>query len=180
MSEPVIKKLYEGEYLRLVEDSGWEYVERVGIPGVVIIAALTPEDKLLLVEQSRIPVNTKTIELPAGLAGDVEEDAGSDFLVKAAKRELLEETGYETEKVSVLFKGPSTSGMTNEFFHCFEAHDLKKVGEGGGVDDEGITVHEVPLSSVASWLKQKEEEGYMIDSKIYSVLYFFLNRTNTK
>ena len=173
-----ITTLYEGEYLRLVKNSSWEYVERVGIPGVVIIAALTSANNLVLVEQSRIPVNTKTIELPAGLAGDVQEDAGPDFLVKAAKRELLEETGYQAESVSLLFKGPSTSGMTNEFFHCFEAHSLKKVGQGGGVDDEGITVHEVPLLSVANWLKQKEDEGYMIDSKIYSALYFFISRSS--
>lgn len=168
-----IETIHEGKYLRLVKNGRWEYVQRVGIPGVVIIAALTPENSLLLVEQHRIPVDCKTIELPAGLAGDVPEDAGPDFLVKAAKRELLEETGYEAEHVSLLFKGPSTAGLTNEFYHCFKAHNLKKVGVGGGVDDEGITVHEVPLAEVPQWLKQKESEGYMLDSKIYSVLFFF-------
>lgn len=173
-----IETLYEGKYLRMVKNGRWEYVERVGVPGVVIIAAVTPENRLVLVEQFRIPVGAKTIELPAGLAGDVPEDSGADYLVKAAKRELLEETGFEAESFTLLFKGPSTAGMTNEYYHCFEAHKLEQVALGGGVDDEGITVHEVPLTQVPQWLKEKEAEGFLIDSKIYSVLHFFRNRVD--
>ncbi len=63
--------------------------ERLG-RGLIV---LTVDAKLLLVEQYRIPVHARTIELPAGLIGD---DAGGtgEKQEEAARRELIEETGY--------------------------------------------------------------------------------------
>ena len=45
--DTTIKTLHEGKYLRLVKNGYWEYVERVNASVVVIIEALTPEEKLL-------------------------------------------------------------------------------------------------------------------------------------
>lgn len=165
--------LHEGKYLRLVKKGKWEFVDRVNAKGVVVVAALTEDDKVLIVEQFRVPVGKKVLELPAGLAGDIPEDDGPDFLVKAARRELLEETGYEAGHVAHLFDSPSSCGMASELVSMFEAHDLKKVGPGGGTPGEGITVHAVPLLSVAKWLREKRKEGYLIDTKIYAALWFF-------
>ena len=95
------RTLAEGRWLRLVDDAGWEHVERVNGHGVVVILAVTEEGELLLVEQYRPAVKSRVIEVPAGLTGDVagREDEDADA---AARRELLEETGYEAQEMEAL------------------------------------------------------------------------------
>src|SRR5690606_33221547 len=80
----------EGRFLRMVREDGWEWVQRTRISGVVVVAAVTPEGKVLLVEQHRPPVGGRVLEMPAGLAGDIagQED---EALETAARRELEEE-----------------------------------------------------------------------------------------
>src|SRR5580693_7412923 len=103
--------LHRGRHLELVEDHGWEYVQRRNASAVVGILAVTPAHELLLVEQHRIPVGGPVIELPAGLVGD--EDADED-IAKAAARELIEEAGWSPSQCAVLAKGPSSAGLTSE------------------------------------------------------------------
>jgi ADP-ribose pyrophosphatase len=64
MNSPGHETLYRGKFLALVKEEHWEYVERVNATGVVVIIAVTGEQKLLLVEQYRIPLHSRTIELP--------------------------------------------------------------------------------------------------------------------
>ncbi|MCX7034356.1 MAG: NUDIX hydrolase, partial [Arenimonas sp.] len=97
----------EGQYLRLVKRGHWEYAERTNAGSAVIVIALTPEDKLLFVEQFRVPMNAHTIEMPAGLVGDLD---AHDTMEEAARRELLEETGWQASEVKVLMVGPTSSG----------------------------------------------------------------------
>jgi ADP-ribose pyrophosphatase len=54
----------------------------------------------------------------------------------------------------------------------FLASGLKRVHSGGGVDDESIVVHEVPLATAHEWLEAKAAEGLLVDPKNYSALYF--------
>ena len=172
MTEPV-ETLYSGRFLRLVKKSGWEYVERSNSYAVVGIVAITAENKLLLVEQHRVPVGTPVIELPAGLVGDTQED---DDLVSAARRELLEETGYQAEDLSLFNIGPSSAGLCSELIHIFHATNLTREHAGGGVEDENITVHEVSMDNLENWLNQKRKDGFLIDSKIYLAAYLYLTR----
>ena len=63
--------LYEGDWLRLVRIGHWESCERTHGQGMaVIVIAVTPADEVLFVEQYRIPLGARTIEMPAGLVGD--------------------------------------------------------------------------------------------------------------
>ena len=134
--------LYEGQWLRLVRIGHWESCERTHGQGMaVIVIAVTPADEVLFVEQYRIPLGARTIEMPAGLVGD---DHAEDTLVDAARRELVEETGWSPGRVEVLLTGPTSSGMSNERIAFVRARDLVRVGDGGGVDDENILVHAVP------------------------------------
>ena len=94
----------------------------------------------------------------------------------AANRELEEETGYRAGRLELLICGPASAGMSNEIIHIFRAYDLTKVSSGGGVDDEHITVHLVPLDSIDQWLLQRRQEGVMVDLKFHSGLYFLMNR----
>lgn len=164
-------RLCEGKFLALVKEGRWEYVDRIGSTGAAIIVAVTDEQKLLLVEQHRIPVHARTIELPAGIVGD-EPGGTSETLAEAAKRELLEETGYAAERIEALTTGPASSGLTSEVVTLLLASGLSRVNAGGGVAHEDITVHEVPLSEVHHWLASKAKEGLLIEPKVYAGLYF--------
>lgn len=161
--------LYEGDWLRLVRIGKWESCERTHGQGMaVIVIAVTPDDAVLFVEQYRVPLGARTIEMPAGLVGD---DHDHDTLEAAARRELVEETGWEPATVEVLLVGPTSSGMSNERIAFVRARNLRKVGAGGGVDNEDITVHAVPRADAPAWLMRKYAEGYELDLKLWAGLW---------
>jgi len=166
--------LYDGEFLRLKQRAHWQFVERSNARGAVVIVALTDHDELLLVEQPRLPVDGRVIELPAGLVGDVlgEEDEALEI---AAARELEEETGYRPADLEFLTTGPPSAGLANEAVSFYRARGLTRIDGGGGDDSEQITPHVVPLADVEGWLVAREAEGIQVDPKIYAGLYF-LNR----
>ncbi|MEF9977405.1 MAG: NUDIX hydrolase [Thermomonas sp.] len=169
MGQNLKHTLYEGDWLRLVRIGHWEACERTHGQGMaVIVIAVTPADEVLFVEQYRIPLGSRTIEMPAGLVGD---DHAQDTLVDAARRELIEETGWSPAKVDVLLVGPTSSGMSNERIAFVRATGLTKVGEGGGVDSEDITVHAVPRADAPRWLMQKQAEGFELDLKLWAGLW---------
>lgn len=159
---------YEGKFLRFCQQGRWEYAERTNTGSAVIIIARTPEDNLLFVEQFRIPLGCNTIEMPAGLVGDLD---ANDTLELAAKRELLEETGWQAESVEVLMIGPTSSGLSNELTAFVRATNLTRIHAGGGDETENITVHEVPVTEAAQWLTKKMAEGYAMDPKLWAGLW---------
>ena len=163
--------LCPGKFLTLVKEGHWEYAERTNATGAAIIVAVTEERKLILVEQYRIPVHARTVELPAGIIGD-EPGSSDEAHAEAARRELIEETGYEAGHIEVLTHGPSSSGLTSETVTLFRATKLRRVGAGGGVAHENITVHEVALADVHAWLEAKAKAGVLVDPKVYAGLYF--------
>jgi ADP-ribose pyrophosphatase len=171
MNPPTKTTLYTGKFLALVKEGHWEYVDRVNSPGAAIIVAVTAAQKLLLVEQYRIPLHCRVIELPAGMIGD-EPGSGDETYAEAARRELLEETGYDAGHMETLFTSPSSAGLTSERVTLFRASELRQVGQGGGVAQEEIIVHEVPLAEINEWLAAKAKAGFLIDAKIYAGLYF--------
>lgn len=160
--------LYEGRYLRLKQRGQWEFAERTNAGSAVIVIAITPEDKLLFVEQFRIPIGAASIEMPAGLVGDLD---ALDTIEAAAKRELLEETGWEASQIDVLMIGPSSSGMSNEMVAFARARGLRRVHAGGGDETENITVHEVPVAEAPAWLAGKMRAGYSMDAKLWAGLW---------
>ncbi|SHF10956.1 NUDIX hydrolase [Thermomonas hydrothermalis] len=161
--------LHEGHWLRLVRIGHWESCERVHGQGMaVIVIAVTPADEVLFVEQYRIPLGARTIEMPAGLVGDERQD---DSLLEAARRELIEETGWAPGRLELLLTGPTSAGLTNERIAFVRARDLVRVGQGGGIGDEAITVHAVPRQQAPRWLMQKAAEGYELDLKLWAGLW---------
>jgi len=171
--------LGEGRFVRLVVEGHWEWTERLNISGAVMIAALTEARELVLVEQYRIPLHTRVIELPAGLAGDEASNAGEP-LVNAARRELVEETGYEADVIEYITDGPTSAGMTSETYSLFLARDVRRVGSGGGDAHEDIQVHVVPVDAVEEWLVQRRREGVLVDPRVYLGLFFAARRDGKK
>jgi ADP-ribose pyrophosphatase len=166
-----VETLFEGKWLSLRRRGRWEYVERATPGGAVIILAVTPEDKVVFVEQYRVSIQQSTIEMPAGLVGDLagHDDEGP---LTAARRELEEETGYRCERVEFVHAGPSSSGMSTEMIAFVRAWGLEKVGPGGGDESENIVVHEVPRAEAGAWLFARAAEGYSIDPKLFAGLWF--------
>ena len=157
---------WEGEYLRIVRDGRWEFVERCGgVHAVVIIAE--HDGKVVLVEQARVPLGgRKCIEMPAGLVGD-EDDKGVE---ETAIKELEEETGFTADHIEVIGEFFSSPGMVAEGFTLVRARGLRRVGEGGGNDHEEIEVHLVPRDDIPAFVERKQAEGCAIDTKMLLLL----------
>jgi ADP-ribose pyrophosphatase len=167
-----METLYQGKFLNMVREGRWEYCERVNNTGAVMVFACTPERKVLLVEEFRPPIGQRCLCFPAGLSGD----EGSESDAAAARRELLEETGYEAGEIRFLFHGPSSPGLTSESLSVYLASDLRRVATGGGVEGENITVREAPLDDIDAWLAAQVEQGIALDPRIYTGLYFLKNQ----
>jgi ADP-ribose pyrophosphatase len=158
----------EGKYVRLVAENGWEYATRPNVTGIVVIVAVTDDAKLVLVEQRRMAVHNRVIELPAGMVGDVD---ANEALVDAARRELIEETGFDAGEMTLLADGPIAVGISDEVISFYKAARLTRVGAGGGDDHEDITVHEVPLTQLHSFIAAQKAAGRLVDPKIYAGLF---------
>ena len=163
--------LHQGRFLSLRQRGQWEFCERVNSSGVVVILALTPGNKVLFVEQYRPPVQSRVIEMPAGLAGDIAGQS-DESLETAAARELEEETGYRAQTIRRLTTGPASSGMSSEMISFMLAEGLQRVGPGGGDDSEDITVHEIALEQAGQWLIERERAGTPADPKVYAGLWW--------
>ena len=165
-----------GRFLELRKRNGWEYVARKGVDEVVVVVAVTADDKAVLIEQYREPVRARVIEWAAGIVGD-EPEFEEEHLLEAANRELEEETGCRAGRLRMIGHGPSSGGMSSEIITFLQAEDLVRVGEGGGVGNEDIKVHLVPLDEVDAWLAARTGEGFLVDPKVYTGLYL-LSRQN--
>ena len=178
------EEVWEGKYMKVTRQGTWEYVSRTrGVRAAVIVAI--HEGHVILVEQYRVPIGARCIELPAGLVGDetageeietaavreLEEETAGEEIETAAVRELEEETGYTAERMVDLGRYYSSSGMSSEAFTLLRAEGLTKVGEGGGVDaHEEIEVHRVALNAVPAFVKAKRAEGACVDVKLLLLL----------
>ncbi|NLS92382.1 MAG: NUDIX hydrolase [Planctomycetaceae bacterium] len=163
--------LAQGAFVRLVQQEGWEWAERTNSTGVVAVIALAGDGHLVLTEQYRRPLDARVLDLPMGLSGDL-HGARDEELREAARRELLEETGYAAERLEFLLEGPTSAGLTNEMLTFFLARNVRKVGDGGGDESEEIEVCLLPLDGAEAWLNQRCAAGVLLDPKIYTALHF--------
>jgi ADP-ribose pyrophosphatase len=170
------RTLWMGRHLSVLARSEWEYATRNTRRPAVGIVALTPERRVVLVEQFRPPASERVIELPAGLNGDgpgQEEES----LLATAQRELLEETGYRSDRWTELGTGFSSPGLTDERVAMFLAEDASRVADGGGNGSEGIAIHEVTLDRVTRWLA---ERGNTLDLHLYAGLFLAHQELNQR
>lgn len=158
--------VWRGRYIEAKRLGKWEYVSRTrGISAAVILALV--EGDVILVEQYRVPLGARCLELPAGLVGD--EEQGED-IEPAAIRELEEETGYRAERMVDLGRFHASPGMSSEGFTLLRAEGLVRTGDGGGVAGEDIAVHRVPFAEVPAFVASKRAEGVAMDVKLLLLL----------
>ena len=163
---PPVEVMCEGRFVRALKRGKWEYASRANeIRAVVILAE--HDGKTILIDQPRVPLGARCVELPAGLVGDVDPDATVEA---TAVKELEEETGFTAERVEVLGEFYSSPGMLSEGFTLVRAHGVRRIGEGGGDEHEDIVIHLVARADIPNFLEQKRAEGFGIDVKLLMFL----------
>lgn len=116
-------------------------------PEWINVIALTPDDEIILVEQYRIGVDEITLELPGGMV-----DSG-ETPVEAAKRELLEETGFSSDEWTESGKVSSNPAIMNNFTHLYVARNCVQ-SSGQRLDGhEDIDVHTMPMERFLDLVK---------------------------
>lgn len=170
MNHDEVVALHEGDYLGLYRRGNWEFALRPQAAVCATILPLTDAGEVVLVEQFRVPMQQRVVEVPAGLVGDEPEFEG-ESVADCAARELLEETGFRAGKMIELLASPTSAGMTPEVTHMFAATGITKEHDGGGVDGEDIQVHVVPLENLDQFLADKQAAGLAIDFKIHASMY---------
>jgi 8-oxo-dGTP pyrophosphatase MutT (NUDIX family) len=167
------KIVWQGKFMSAVEITyrdargavrTWEALERVGIGGIVVMVAVTPTGNVILERQFRPPVGRDVIELPAGL---VEPD---ESMEAAARRELIEETGWSAGTLAFLAEGPISTGASTEALRAYLCTDLRHVGKNGGDDNEIIEVIEVPITGAQEYLRGAQAQGTLVDLKVFGLV----------
>lgn len=159
------ERIYEGAILNVRKDTvtavkGQAYREIIEHNGAVAMVALTGDNKVVMVEQYRYACGRSVLEIPAGKI-----DKGEADPVKAAARELKEETGYTAGKVQYLGKINPSVAYLEEVIHLYAMTDLTP-GEQELDEDEAVNTVEYPFEEVY----QMAAHGKLVDAKTIAAL----------
>jgi 8-oxo-dGTP pyrophosphatase MutT (NUDIX family) len=130
--------------------------EFVKHPGAVAVLALDEQQRVLLIRQYRHPVRSYLWEIPAGLL-----DVEGEPRLEAAKRELMEETGYTAGKWTKLMDFMTTPGGNDEVITIFLAQDLQHVGHDLELEGEEVDM-------IKEWFPLSEALASVLASEIQS------------
>jgi len=165
------KKIFEGVVFdiqvdKIIYDSGNESVREVVVHnGGAVVLPITDEGKLILVKQFRYPFQKFLIEAPAG---KLEKDEDP---YECATRELTEETGYTSAKITKLGEIYTTPGFCDEILHLYLATDLTAGDHNREEGEYGMEVFEYSISEVDEMIKN----GEIVDAKTIAIIYHYKN-----
>jgi ADP-ribose pyrophosphatase len=151
---------YDGGLLKVkrdevrLPDGGTAWREYVLHPGAVMMLAFVDENTILLERQYRYPKQRHFIELPAGKLEPGEPP------LDTARRELIEECGYEAAEWAKVATIDPCIGYSNEVIHLYAARGLKHVGAQLDVG-EHLEVFEATLDDAVEWVR----DGLITDTK---------------
>ncbi|MEI3610849.1 NUDIX hydrolase [Pseudogracilibacillus sp. SO30301A] len=170
------EKLFDGNIISLqvddveLPDGNTSKREIVKHPGAVAVIAITPQNKILLVEQYRKPLERSLLEIPAGKI-ELDEDPKI-----TAIRELEEETGYRAEALQYITSFYTSPGFANEIIHIYYSNALQKAENPiSGDEDEFIEIHELSIAEAEALMQTKD----IYDAKtVYALTYLKLMGLN--
>ncbi len=134
----------------------------------IIVFALTRKQEVVLIRQYRHGVQKIILELPGGSVDDGESP------LEAAKRELMEETGYVSNTFLEVGQGSPNPAIYTNRIHYFFAMDAEQIGKQSAYDTDAIEILLVPLEEVIAMAKN----GELIHSLNISALFFILEYLN--
>ena len=151
---------YSGGLLRVhrdevrLPDGGAAWREYVVHPGAVMMLAFVDPETILLERQYRYPKQRHFIELPAGKLEPEEAPLAT------ARRELVEECGFEAERWWPIARLDPCIGYSTEVIHLFGAAGFTHVGARLDVG-EHLEVFEAKLDDALEWVR----DGVITDTK---------------
>lgn len=131
-------------------------------PGAVIILPFLDEKTIIMIRNERFAVGETLWELPAGTL------EASEKPEETAKRELIEETGFEAKQIDPLLSFYTTPGICNEVMHAYVAKNLKEVGQ-KLEESEKIIVEKVSWDQALKMIR----DGLICDGKTIATLLFY-------
>ena len=164
------EKIFEGRIINLrvdtVELQNQKYAKReiVEHKNASAIIAVNDKDEMLLVRQYRKAIEDFIYEVPAGILNIAEEPE------ECALRELKEETGYEAEKISLIFEFYTSPGFTNEKIYLYKAENLTFTST---KFDEDESIETITVSREEA--KKMLETRRIIDSKTLVAMLHWMN-----
>ncbi len=174
----IVKKelMYEGNYLNIVDtyfqDKGgrnyvWETVQRKNTykKGAVVIVALTEENELILERNWRAPIGSFVIQFPAGLT-----DKKGESEKEAAKRELLEETGFKAKKLIPIISTPLCPALATTEATYFFAQKVEFTGKQNTEDIEKIEVLKIPREKIYDFIFNLPKDT-QLDLRVLGILW---------
>lgn len=144
-------------------------------PSWVCTIALTKEGKMIMVRQFRVGIGKVLLELCAGVV-DPEDVAFMD----AAKRELLEETGYGQGKWELYMTTSANPGTHTNLTYCFLATDVEKVAAARPEKTEDLSVELWEPEEVLSMLQKDEIMQSIHAAALWKYFYNHRNREGKK
>ena len=138
--------------------------EYVTHPGSVVVLPVFPDGRILLIRQYRHAAGGYLWELVAG-----RKDEGEGF-VEGARRELIEETGYQTKKLTKMMDIFPSPGFVGERMIIFLAEGLTR-GKATPEEDEKITQRIMTLRDAEKWIRT----GNIRDAKSIAGILFYSN-----
>ena len=128
--------------------------------------ALTEDGKVVMVKQYRHGIGEISFELPGGVAEE------GETMEEAAKRELLEETGYEFDSWEYLGKICANPSTTNNYMHMFLAKSGRKTSKQSLDEHEELEVHLMDLEEV----KKIVRENKMVQSLHVNCFFYAMQK----
>jgi ADP-ribose pyrophosphatase len=132
----------------------------------VNVIPVTEDGEVLLIRQFRFGIEEVTLEIPGGIV-----DVGFTPL-EAGRKELLEETGYASDRWDYLGVVHPNPAFLNNRCHTFLARDVKKIAEIELEESEEIEVLQVPFGKI----KELIGEGVISHSLVICAFHLYQNR----
>lgn len=163
--------IFDGKVVRL-------YLDEVELPngktatrevvrhkGAVAVLAITPDNKIVLVEQFRYPCNRVLLEIPAGKL-----DVTGESPEQCALRELAEETPYTAQEVNLIYEFYTSAGFSDEKLYLYQAHNLVANSTLSADEDEWLELKELSQDEARDAL----QNGEIVDVKTIIAIQHWL------
>ncbi len=137
---------------------------RLRTPDWVNVIALTPEREVLIVRQFRFGSREVSTEIPAGMVDPGEQHG------EAARRELLEETGYAAERWTYLGSVEPNPAFHDNRCHHWLAQDARRVAEPAPEGGEDIRMTRIPLEQLREMILAGQIDHSLVVSAACRVL----------